>query len=159
MSSSISVEFQVHFRRRGRNRALDLREGAAAALPNVAVGRVPRIARLMALAIRYEELIRSEQVADFAELARLGHVTRARVTQIMNLRLLAPDIQEALLELPRISKGRDQLTLPHLQPITLLLDWRMQRKQWEGLRKKLRIDDTGSALTQASSPPIPAANS
>ena len=31
-----------------------------------------------------------------ADLARLGHVTRARITQIMNLLMLAPDIQEAI---------------------------------------------------------------
>src|SRR3712207_3152134 len=34
------------------------------------------------------------------KVARLGHVTRARVTQIMNLLNLAPDIQEAILFLP-----------------------------------------------------------
>jgi hypothetical protein len=36
-----------------------------------------------------------------ADLARLGHVSRARITQIMNLRLLAPDLQEDLLFMPR----------------------------------------------------------
>ncbi len=46
------------------------------------------------------ELIREGVVTDYAELARLGHVTRARVTQIMNLLHLAPDIQETLLFLP-----------------------------------------------------------
>ncbi len=61
----------------------------------------------MALAIRFERLIQAGEVADYAELARLGHVTRARITQIMNLRLLAPDIQERLLFLPRIEGGRE----------------------------------------------------
>ena len=37
---------------------------------------------------------------DYAELARLSHVTRARVTQIVSLLNLAPDIQEYLLWLP-----------------------------------------------------------
>ena len=37
------------------------------------------------------------EVRDYADVARLGYVTRARVTQIMNLALLAPDIQEELL--------------------------------------------------------------
>jgi alkylated DNA nucleotide flippase Atl1 len=41
----------------------------------------------MALAIHFEDLIRQGVVTDYADLARLGHVTRARVTQIMNLRL------------------------------------------------------------------------
>ena len=49
-------------------------------------GRVPRVAKLMALAIRFEAMLASGEVSDQAELARLGHVTRARLTQIMNLR-------------------------------------------------------------------------
>jgi hypothetical protein len=61
---------------------------------------IPRIARLMALAIRFEGLLRSGTIRDCAELARLGRVTRARVTQIMKLLNLAPDIQEQILFLP-----------------------------------------------------------
>ena len=70
-------------------------------------GRVPRVAKLMALAIRFEALPASGEVSDQVELARLGHVTRARLTQIMNLLNLAPDIQEALLFLPRVESGGD----------------------------------------------------
>ncbi len=51
----------------------------------------------MALAIRFKGLIRRGQVRDYAHLSRLGNVTRARITRIMNLLYLAPDIQEALL--------------------------------------------------------------
>src|SRR5665213_52582 len=61
---------------------------------------IPRIARLMALAIRLEELVKDETVQSYAELAQLGHVTRARMTQIMKLLQLAPDLQEQLLFLP-----------------------------------------------------------
>jgi len=61
------------------------------------VGRVPRISRLMALAIRMEGLVRTGRVKDYAELARLGGVSRARVSQVLNLRNLAPPIQERLL--------------------------------------------------------------
>jgi hypothetical protein len=59
--------------------------------------KVPRIARLMALAIHFDRLIREGKVKDYAEIARLGDVTRARVTQVMNLLNLAPDIQNGLL--------------------------------------------------------------
>ena len=69
-------------------------------------GRVPRVAKLMALAIRFEQLVADGVVGDYAELSRLGHVTRARMTQIMNLLHLAPDIQEAILFLPRVESGR-----------------------------------------------------
>jgi hypothetical protein len=61
--------------------------------------RVPRIARLMALAVKFQDMVDRGEVRDYADLARLGFVTRARLTQIMNLMLLAPDIQERLLDL------------------------------------------------------------
>jgi hypothetical protein len=93
----ITIQRKVHFRQ-GRRTRRELRPGEAA--PTVP-GRVPRVSRLMALAIRFDQLIRAGVVADQAELARLGHVTRARLTQIMNLLCLAPDIQEAILFLPR----------------------------------------------------------
>jgi hypothetical protein len=87
----------------------------------------------MALAIRFDGLVRSGQVKDYAELARLGHVTRARITQIMNLLLLAPDIQEAILFLSRVEQGRGPIHLRHLQPIAHVLDWRKQRRMWQQL--------------------------
>ena len=97
---------------------------------SVAAGRVPRIARLMALALRFEELVRSGAIRDYAELARLGQVSRARITQIMNLLHLAPDLQEQILFLPRIQKGRDPIHLDHLQRLAAILDWHTQRRRW-----------------------------
>ncbi len=91
----------------------------------------------MALAIYYEDLIRQGHVHDYAEIAALGHVTRARVTQIMNLRLLAPDLQERLLLLIRIVGGRDALCLRRLQAIALDPDWKMQRIQFQELKEKI----------------------
>jgi hypothetical protein len=60
--------------------------------------RVPRITRLMALAIKFQDMIERGEVRDYADIARLGYVTRARVTQIMNLMNLAPDIQEEIMQ-------------------------------------------------------------
>ena len=86
--------------------------------------RVARVARLMALAIRFDQLIRDGVVADYADLARLGHVSRARVTQIMNLLNLAPDIQERLL----LSKaGTDDLHERRLRALAAEPDWQRQR--------------------------------
>ncbi len=76
--AGLTVSGAFHVARRGRR--TELRVGPAAAVP---VGRVPRVARLMALALRFEHLVRVGTVTDHAELARLGHVTRARVSQIM----------------------------------------------------------------------------
>ena len=94
-------------------------------------GRVPRIARLMALALRFEELVRRGAIRDYAELARLGQVSRARLTQVMNLLHLAPDLQEEILYLAPVLKGRDPIHLEDLQALTALLDWPSQRRRWK----------------------------
>jgi hypothetical protein len=100
-----------------------------------AAGRcVPRIARLMALAIRFEGLLRNETIRDYAELARLGRVTRARMSQIMKLLLLAPDIQEQILFLPLI-KGLNER---NLRSIVSRIDWNEQRRMFE---KITRLED------------------
>lgn len=126
------VEFKVHFRatRRGKKRAV---VGERPVAPAVPPGNLPRVTRLMALAIRFEQLIRDGEVRDLADVARLGHVTRARVTQIMNLLHLAPDIQEALLNLPRVESGRDPMTERDLRPVVGIIDWQKQRRAWQGL--------------------------
>src|SRR5438128_1824871 len=116
MSERLVVTGAAHLRRgRGRQRAL-LAASVAAPSPAPA-GRVPRVARLLALAIKFEGLIREGTVADYAAIARLGHVSTARVSQIMNLGLLAPDIQEETLFLPRTLRRRDPIRPHHLQPI------------------------------------------
>jgi hypothetical protein len=88
----------------------------------------------MALAIRFDGLIRDGVVTDQAELARLGHVTRARLTQIMNLLNLAPDIQEEVLFLPPTEKGRDPITERDGRPIAAERNWRKQRRMWRQRR-------------------------
>ena len=100
----------------------------------VETGRIPRLARLMALAIKFDRLLRTGVVTDQAELARAGHVTRARITQVMNLGFLAPDIQEQILLLPRVTSGRDPLHERDLRPIAALIDWGEQRTCWDELR-------------------------
>jgi hypothetical protein len=87
----------------------------------------------MALAIRFEGLIKAGSIADYSELAQLGHVSRARITQIMKLVLLAPDIQEQILFLPPTRHGRDPIHLARLQPIASTLVWSQQRSLWAAL--------------------------
>src|ERR1035437_2654334 len=90
---------------------------------------IPRIARLMALAIRFEGLVREGTIRDYAELARRGHVTRARMTQIMKLLDLAPDIQEQILFLPPIRNLNER----NLRRIVSTIDWREQRRMFQKL--------------------------
>ena len=96
-------------------------DGDAAGVP------IPRIARLMALAIRFEGLLRDGTIRDYADLARLGGVTRARVTQIMKLLDLAPEIQEQILFLPLV-KGLNER---NLRCIVSRIDWDEQRRLFQ----------------------------
>ena len=102
----LRIERQVHFGH-DRNSRKVLRNGPQPEVAPMPIGRIPRISKLMALALHFERLIKEGEVANQAEIARLGQVSRARVTQIMNLLLLAPDIQEEILFLPRTMNGRD----------------------------------------------------
>jgi hypothetical protein len=125
--SGMTVTRQFHLRKeqRGRKRIHNGTESAS---------RVPRVAKLMALAIQFEELIRDGVVKDQAELARLGRVSRARLTQIMDLLNLAPEIQEHLLDLRLSNQGGRQISERQLRPISATPCWRTQRKTW-GARK------------------------
>jgi len=95
-----------------------------AATPDAACQeRISRLARLMALAIRFDGLIRGGLIRDYADLARLGHVSRARITQIMNLLNLAPDIQEELLHLRSSNGNRGALCERHIRKLVGIIDW------------------------------------
>jgi hypothetical protein len=67
------------------------------AVPTPPSVRIPRVARLLALAHQIDAEIRAGRLRDLADAARLAGVSRARMTQVMNLTLLAPEIQEAIL--------------------------------------------------------------
>ncbi|XHR31046.1 MAG: hypothetical protein ACFUZC_10885 [Chthoniobacteraceae bacterium] len=96
--------------------------------------RIPRISRLMALAIHFDGLIRKGIVRDYADLARLGGITRARMTQIMNLLNLAPEIQEKLLFLPGTASGRDAVTEREMRRVC---DAPLWKKQQDGANMRL----------------------
>ena len=101
--------------------------GETAAPPKDAVASIPRIARLMALAIRFEALVEERKIKDYAELARLGGVTRARMSQITKLLQLAPDLQEQLLFLPAIQGLNER----NLRAVVRRLDWSEQRRLFQ----------------------------
>jgi hypothetical protein len=112
---------------RGRKR---LRAASTSATPQPAAA-VPRIGRLMALAIVLEEMLLSGQVSSYHELASLCHVSPSRVCQVMALACLAPDLQEAILFLaPR----RPTVTERRLRDLLGSADWDEQRAAWNRLR-------------------------
>lgn len=125
----IRIERTISFQRQINGRK-KIRKGA---LPDHAVesGRIPRVCRLMALAIQFDQMLRSGEVEDQSTIARLTRVTQPRMTQIMNLLHLAPDIQEAILFLPRTIKGDDPIHEKMLRPITAEISWSRQRSMWQ----------------------------
>ena len=80
--------------------------------------------------IHCDELLRSGQITNQSELALYAQITPARLTQILTLLNLAPDIQEELLFLPRTVKGRREVKEKDVRTIAMVLDWRKQRKIW-----------------------------
>ncbi len=155
MTRGLTITKQVSFRTARRGRKV-MREGAEGKAPDL--GRVPRVSRLMALAIHMDDLIRQGEVADYAELAHLAHVTRARISQIMGLLHLAPDIQEEILSLPRSKGGRDPIREKMVRPIAAVPDWRKQRAMWTAVRsvslapREFKTSQCGAAGTWAALP-------
>jgi hypothetical protein len=140
---SLTIDRPMPLRKRKRGKRPDMAAGRAKARAGLPAGRVPRIARLMALALRLEELVGTGGIANYATLAQLGHVSRARISQILNLLMLAPDIQEALLFLPSVERGRDPIHLRQLQPLAAILDWQQQRRLWQALEGRTRREPSG----------------
>lgn len=93
---SVSIETPIHFKRAKAGRK-KLAAGKPEPKKQEPPDPVPRISRLMALVIHFDGLIREGLVRDYADLSRLGGVSRARITQIMNLLNLPPWKQEELL--------------------------------------------------------------
>ncbi len=87
---------------------------------------VPRLARLLALAHKWEGLVRRGEVQSYADIARRRGLTRARVTQIMKLLLLAPRIQEAILD----PEGSHSISESTLRDIAREPDWTNQLAMW-----------------------------
>jgi len=129
----ITVKKQVFFTRaeRGRRR-MDDRPPPSQSLPK---GRVPRVARVMALAIQFDGLLQNGTIANTVELARLAKVTQPRITQVLSLLYLAPDIQEELLDLPLVTEGRDPINEKRLRRICKVTCFAAQRRLWETLKR------------------------
>ncbi|MCU0693465.1 MAG: hypothetical protein MUF54_18900 [Polyangiaceae bacterium] len=91
-----------------------------------------RVARTLALAHVFRELIDAGVVQDQAELARVTGFTRARITQMLDLTLLAPEIQEEIL---MAEEGAlDRMPERRLRSVVALRDWGEQRRVWDALR-------------------------
>ena len=102
------------------------------------VGRVPRIARLLAFAHHLDAQIRTGVYDDMADAARKLGLTRPRVSQLVALTLLAPAIQDEILSMPPITAGRDPINERTLRPIVAEAVWEQQVALWRQLQDETR---------------------
>lgn len=91
-------------------------------------GSIPRISRLMALAIKYQGMLDRGEVSGVTELARLCHVSQPRMSQILNLNLLSPSVQEKILFLPEQTVGKPTIHERALRMACTVIDWESQSR-------------------------------
>ena len=126
MRLSSSQEVQVGIRKSSFDRKRLLSPGESGA------PELPRISRIMALAIRFEKLLRDGVVSNYVGLAGHAGVSTVRISQIMKLRSLAPSIQERVLFLA----GDGNLSEAGLRDIAEEIDWRRQVEMFDQLRTR-----------------------
>jgi hypothetical protein len=89
--------------------------------------RPARVAVTLALAHMIQRWIDRGEIRDQAEAARRLRLTRARLTQIMDLTFLAPDLQEEILLL-EAEVGREVLAERALRKSVRAISWAQQRQ-------------------------------
>lgn len=126
-----SLNVEVPFYRRSGTAKTRFEEAPAPEIPK----RPLRVAQMLARAYEMDRLIETGVVRDRAEMARVTGFCDSRVSQIMNLLWLAPEIQEALL-VAEIADGRDWVTAKELMPIARCASWAEQRRAWVQARSR-----------------------
>lgn len=132
---AMTLTIHTHFAQGRRGRRL-IRYGPKNLDP--CPNSVSRLAKLMALAIKFDDLLKRGEVGDYAELARIHGLDPGLISRLMNLRLLASNIQEAILE----GEG-GAVHFKHLLLIARLADWDGQRRAWRRLHRRQEKSDTG----------------
>jgi hypothetical protein len=112
---------------------------ASAVPPVQKSGRFPRVAQVLALALQFQEMMDKGEIRGYADLARLGCVSRERISQIMILTWLAPDIQQEIIMLPPTPGGRFPVCEDMLHPIARIPLWEEQRALWCKLKQEKQL--------------------
>ena len=128
MSKSISLDIHLKIGSCGH---MQVRKGKKPA--HAKPTRIPRITRLMALAIKYEQLYENGVIEEHYTLARMAGVDRSQISRILRLRLLAPEIQEAVLNLPDSEDGKEPFSWRELDSLTRILVWEEQIQKFNGM--------------------------
>lgn len=156
-ADGMSVQVEVTLPGRQRARKVPKQAEPTPATPRPTPPRIPRITRLMALAIKFQDMVDRGEVRDYADLARLGYVTRARVTQIMNLLLLSPDIQCAILTEVAINPHRRYTHERMIRAVVRSPLWADQRKAWAGMEAHRLSDGCFTHQGESEGPGLAAA--
>ena len=127
---SVVIVGRINRVRRG---AVEFVEGQP---PNPRRSRPLRVARTLALAHVFRELIDAGVVRDQAELAAVTGFTRARITQMMDLTLLAPEIQEEIL-MAEQSWGVTTIAERRLREVVSCVEWNAQRTRWSHIAREV----------------------
>jgi hypothetical protein len=127
---SIKADFKIDFLRNQKREAKP---------PIEKVGRVPRLARIVALAIHLDGEIAQGKFENYTQIALAGGITTTRISQIMNHLLLAPDIIEEILFLPKVTSGRDPIPERAIRPLLQLPSWREQRETWTDIKRRAKL--------------------
>ncbi len=126
-STKSEIQFRLHASKRAER-------GTTAEAPSSRRGRLPRVTQVLALAIQFQDMIQRGEARDYADLARLGCITRERMSQIMELIWLAPDIQQEILEFPTNKTGRFPISEVAVRRVAENLAWPDQRETWRNLK-------------------------
>ncbi len=132
-SSRGEIQFRLHATRR-------LSASEPSGSPGASPGRLPRVTQVLALAIQFQDMIDRGDAHDYADLARLGCITRERMSQIMELVWLAPDIQREILEFPSTATSRFPVSEVAVRRIAGKLRWAEQRDLWASLKKQNHLE-------------------
>lgn len=130
-TTATEIQFKLHSARKPR-------EGKPAEVVSQP-GRLTRVTQVMALAIHFQGMLESGEATDYADLARLAGLSRERMSQIMELIWLAPEIQQEILELPAIRTGRFPISEVAVRKVAEPLEWEEQLEAWDDLKRSARV--------------------
>jgi hypothetical protein len=129
----ITVEFECRFQQKNGRKNIHMGKVDDNTPPSNTVPNLHRTTRLLALAHYYQKLVDNGTVKDYAEIARLTGTSRARISQIISLTFLAPEIQEKILFLPPGKPLPQHVKERNLRKVLKTLIWKKQIESWKTL--------------------------
>jgi hypothetical protein len=101
----------------------------------IPIKKEPLLRQNLVLAYQIQELFEKEKAKKLGQVGQWLHMTHARISQIMNLLFLAPDIQEEILFLD--DEKVFQLTEHKIRKIPVEVKWTKQREMWNEICKNV----------------------